>query len=244
MKKLIYFFIASAAFILSSCENDNYDEPDAGIQGTVTDLITGKPLLTEQPNGFEIRNKEISWTGTDVVLEDPDIYSRKFWGRADGTYTNTKMFASTYQITPINGHFHSVEIQTVELKSGKMTTVDFSVLPYVSFSNASIVKDPANPLGIIATFTVNVHATDDEPATIRNYRLFATSRSPYVGPSVFDDAVSSTNVALTETQLGTVITLKKSGYVHGTTYYLRIGARCKESPQDRYNLTEIVKLEF
>ncbi|KAA6336422.1 hypothetical protein EZS27_015417 [termite gut metagenome] len=244
MKKLIFLFIASA-LILSSCENDNYAEPDAGIQGTVTDIITGKSLLTEQPNGFQIRNKEISWNGTDIVIDDPDLYSRKFWGRADGTFTNTKMFAATYQITPVNGAFHTVDIQTVELKSGKMTTIDFNVLPYVSFSNVSIVKDPANSLGIIATFTVNVHATESEPATIRNYRLFATNRSPYVGAFAFDDAVSSANdVALTPAQLGNPITIKQAGFVKGKTYYLRLGARCKESPQDRYNMTEIVKLEF
>ena len=229
----------------ASCENDNYAEPDAGIQGTLTDEITGKPLSTEQPSGFQIRNKEISWTGTDIVLTDPNLYARHFWGRADGTYTNTKMFAATYQITPVNGPFHKVAIQEVGLKSGTMTTVDFSVLPYVSLTDATIEKDPANSLGIVATFTVNVHATDAEPATIRNYRLFATNRSPYVGASVFDDAVSSaSDVALTPAQLGTPITLKKTGFEKGKTYYLRIGARCKESPQDRYNFTEIVKIEF
>ncbi|MDR3093228.1 MAG: DUF3823 domain-containing protein [Bacteroidales bacterium] len=244
MKKLIYFLMASS-LLLASCENDNYDEPDAGLQGTLTDEMTGKPLVTEQPNGFQIRNKEISWTGTDIVLDNPELYARYFWGRADGTFTNTKMFAATYQITPVNGPFHTVPIREVTLQSGMNPPVDFNVLPYVSFRDVSIVKDPANSQRVIATFTVDVNATADEPATIRNYRLFATSRSPYVGASVFDDDVSSTtDVALKPEQLGMPITMRQTGFVPGKTYYLRIGARCKESPQDRYNLTEIVKIEF
>ena len=71
--------IIAAMCIFASCENDNYDEPDAGLQGTLTDEITGKPLVTEQPNGFQIRNKEISWTGTNIVPDNPEMYARYFW---------------------------------------------------------------------------------------------------------------------------------------------------------------------
>jgi hypothetical protein len=244
MKQLIFLF-AALALILSSCENDNYEAPDAGIQGTLTDVITGKPLLTEQPGGFEIRNKDISWNETDIVIDNPDLYARKFWGRADGTYTNTKLFAVTHQITPINGPFHAVDIKTVTLQSGKITTLDFDVTPYCSFSDVSIEKDPANAGSIIAKFKVNTHSLENDSAAIRNYRLFATYRSSAVSSTVFDDAVSSvSDVALTESDLGALITVKRSGYQTGKTYYIRIGARCKESPQQRYNYTEIVKLDF
>jgi hypothetical protein len=223
-----------AAF--TSCEVDNYALPDATITGTVIDAKTGKGLVTEQPNGFQIRHEQISWSDTPSPLY--------FWGRADGTYTNTKMFAGTYKITPYNGAFVIPEAQTVELKSGSSTQVDFTVTPYLSFGNVSIVKVGST---VEVTFTISKNVSD---ATLNGYRVFATSKTPYVGNNTncYETSVSTGEVALTEDMLDKPIKETLSGFTSGKTYYIRVGARVNaadgHNPSFRYNMTEIVSITF
>lgn len=49
--------------MLVACEPDNYELPDGELKGSVIDVITGNPIQTEQPNGYRIKYKEISWGG-------------------------------------------------------------------------------------------------------------------------------------------------------------------------------------
>jgi hypothetical protein len=250
IKKIILLF--SVILSLSACQIDNYETPDAILNGRIIDDVTNKQLLTEQPNGFEIRNKEISWSAMDVQVDNPEQYAQYFWGKADGSFRNTKMFAGTYQITPYNGPFHLAEMQTVELSPGKETDLTFHVTPYVSFSNVSIEKDPTVANGAVLTFTIRTHPTEEQPATFRNYWIFATNRTTLVGNNAFDEIVSSfADETLAPQQLadlaaGKPVTIikKTSGFVKGKTYYIRVGARCKETPKERYNMTEVKSLIF
>ncbi|MDR3093485.1 MAG: DUF3823 domain-containing protein [Bacteroidales bacterium] len=252
MKKKILFF--SIVLLISACQIDNYDAPDAILTGRVIDNVTGKQLLTEQPNGFQIRNKELSWSGMDIQEDNPEQYAQYFWGKADGSFRNAKMFAGTYQITPSNGPFHLADaaMQTVELSPGKETDLTFHVTPYISFSDVSIEKDPSASNGIVATFTIRTHPTEGEPATFKNYRIFATNRTALVGNNAYDEGVSSAiDETLTAAQLAELeacnsvtITKKTKGFVKEKKYAIRIGARCKETPKERYNLSEVIFLDF
>ena len=53
--------------------------------------------------------------------------------RQDGSYSNSKLFAGTYRMIPLEGAFYpyDVEGETVELKNGKMTERNFTVTPYL-----------------------------------------------------------------------------------------------------------------
>ncbi|MDR3093451.1 MAG: DUF3823 domain-containing protein [Bacteroidales bacterium] len=219
--------------------NDNYDEADGIITGTVIDVTTGEGLVTEQPNGFLIYCREDSWTASE---EKP---GQDFWGKADGTFRNTRIFAGSYSVYPKDGPFHPADTIPVEIRSGKETKVNFEVTPYCSFSEVVIEKSTTNSQAVVVSFKVNTHALPGEPATIRNYRIFASNRTQFVGNNVYDESVSSpSDVALTESDLGTTITVTATGFQAGKTYYIRIGARCKESPQSRYNMTRVVSLSF
>jgi hypothetical protein len=112
-----------------------------------------------------------------------------------------------------------------------------------------IVKDPNVANGIMATFTVHTHIeyaadTVKTEATIRNYQLFASSCTRHVGINAYNGEVSIGEIALTSEELKTAITVRKTGFRVGKTYYLRLGARCWESPEARYNFTQLVKLDF
>jgi hypothetical protein len=264
MKKIHYILglltIATGTLFVS-CGVDNYDLPDATLTGTVTDIITGKPLITEQPDGFRVRNEEISWS--DNPLQE------HFWGKADGTYRNTKMFPGKYRITLVEGPFVQPEPVIVDLKSNQTVTQNFTVTPYVSFSDVSIEKYVPAGDSVKVTFKLSRNA-----GTIKDYRIFATDQTPLVGMTYFDSKFSDPHYwtstyeekknpdgtgtgifewvdrdnskaiwTLTNADLGTTITATLKGYVPGHKYWIRIGACCNES-NGRYNLTEVKELAF
>jgi hypothetical protein len=215
-----------------SCEYDNYEAPDGTLTGSVIDAVTGKPVLTEQPNGFRIQYKEISWSET--------ASNQYFWGKPDGTFNYTRLFAGTYEITAVEGAFVASETQTVEIKSGGVTTATFTVTPYVSFSNVSIVKEGA--ASVKATFTINRNVSTAEPV---DYRIFASSKTPYIGTnsggSESDVSLSATPFSVDD--LGKPIEVTLNNYVAGKTYYIRIGARCANG-SNRYNMTEVITVQM
>ncbi|MDR1408412.1 MAG: DUF3823 domain-containing protein [Tannerella sp.] len=233
MKKTHSILFACGACIaacLISCETDNYSGPDGTITGRVIDALSGNPILTEQPDGFRIRYDEISWSENPVA--------QYFWGKADGTFNNTKLFAGTYEITPVEGAFVTPEPKTVEVKQGGTVTVDFTVTPYISFHNVSIVKDGATTVRVSFTPTKNVASTKPQ-----DYRIFASSKTPYVGTIVFESDISTEAVALSDDDMGRPVSVTLDNYVPGRKYYIRAGARCENSA-GRYNMTETVEIQM
>ena len=63
MKRISLLMCMMFALGMMSCGDiDNMDGPDAAISGCLIDDVTGKPLITEQPNGFRIKMVETSWS--------------------------------------------------------------------------------------------------------------------------------------------------------------------------------------
>ena len=54
MKKISLIFAIFPLLMTSCFQLDNYDAPDAGIDGTLIDIETGSPVYTEQPDGCRI----------------------------------------------------------------------------------------------------------------------------------------------------------------------------------------------
>ena len=60
MKKNILFVLLTV--LLSSCfELDNYDAPNAGINGSLIDSETGEVVYTEQPDGCRIKLLDLGY---------------------------------------------------------------------------------------------------------------------------------------------------------------------------------------
>jgi hypothetical protein len=228
MKRINILYILCMAVFLFACEIDNYDAPDAGISGTVIDATTGKGIITEQPNGFQIYYKEIS-------DQYPNAQFRTFWGKADGSFANTKLFASKYEVYPGSGAFIIPDHQTVTLAAGKDQQVNFTVIPYVSITGVSVTKSGSNDINVSFKLTKNA-------GTILDYRIFATNRTPLVG-SEATDGVGGNAVALSDDDLEKTITVTRTGFASGK-YWIRVGARCKEAPSSRYNMSEIFEITF
>ena len=91
MKKISLIFAIFPLLMTSCFQLDNYDAPDAGIDGTLIDIETGSPVYTEQPDGCRIELMDLSY-------ENPTPL--QFWAKADGTFRNVALFSGDYDVTP------------------------------------------------------------------------------------------------------------------------------------------------
>ena len=228
MKRIKLFSLCLlAAFGVSCADVDNYDAPEETIRGTVTDLITGEPLVTEQPNGFRIQLAEISWS------DNPQL--EYFWGKADGTFQNTRLFPGTYEVTPIEGPFFDVEAKTVEVKG--VTEVNFEVMPYLHVT-ASIQR---NGETLNVTYNIERQRVGEK---IIDARVFV-STNPNVGSNILDNDLSPMrdfSSTPDEEVLGATYQETITGLEVGRTYYVRVGART-DAGDKRYNFTKTVELQ-
>jgi hypothetical protein len=139
MKKIKFITCICAllalSFAFSGCEIDNYDGPDAGIEGTIFDHL-GNPFEASHGAGL-IRSREISWTGG----EDGYIGNRTLYVQQDGTFRNTRMFSGTYRLLPMGGAFFPfdpVHLETnnagveLEIRRGQTPRIDFTVTPFLT----------------------------------------------------------------------------------------------------------------
>jgi hypothetical protein len=227
MKK--YMIICLLAGLCFSCDKlDTYGEPKETLTGAVIDVTTDQPIRTEQPNGYRLRLMELSWSDNPQPLY--------FWGKADGTFHNSKVFAGEYEITPVEGAFFQPAPQTVNIKGA--TKVEFTVTPYLSVSAEQITL-----AGNELTVRYRISRTQ-EGDKIYDSRVFV-STNPNVGTNVFTNSLSPLRDLRSmddATVLQTVFEEKISGFETGKTYYIRIGARTNNFSL-RYNFTETVKID-
>lgn len=230
MKKIfINLFFLSTAIFLHSCEIDNYDGPNASLQGTIYDA-DDKPMQLEQGTGTgRIQMDEISWSEAPVPL----FFSLKL----DGTYSNTKVFAATYVATLRDGAFYPIEGDTITVTGN--TTHDFHVVPYL---NVEWVGEPQllsdNKVTATFKFKRNPGPAGEPMPDLLDYQLFI-SNTPYVGNNNFDPSRVASAVAVANNMENTNITITSlQPMKYETTYYVRIGVRVNDTYRS-YNYTPV-----
>jgi len=230
MNRTIYSILAAAATILgvASCKPDTYSLPDGTLHGKLI-CPDGSTLITEQPNGFRIRLNEIVDGSISTLPQD-------FWGKADGTFNNTRIFKGNYIVQPIEGAFLTVD--PVEVEIGSDTEIDFYVTPLCTI-NADISNSGAD---LIARYRIE---KDPSAGKIIRARVLVSKWNPNVGMNHMDyenvrelSAIDDATVQKT-TYTDSILDILEAG----VTYYVRIAALC-ENNSGRYNLSEVVKLEM
>ena len=231
MKKISLLMCMLFALGMMSCGDiDNMEGPNAAIAGSLIDETTNKPIISEQPNGFRIKMVETSWSESAT----PEY----FWGKADGTFKNTKIFSATYDVQPVEGAFFSVEPVSVTIK--KSENIDFKVTPYLSIHPKKVE---------IAGDVIEVEWTISRPKVgdkILDTRVFVVHDNPNVGTNYFTTALSpmiDLSSVPDEEVLSTTYKQTITGLTKGKTYYVKVGARTDNSSK-RYNFAETVKLEY
>ena len=80
----------------ASCETDNYDAPEAGITGTIY-TPDGNPMqVGAGKTSMQIKIVERSFAKDGATVVTPQYLNL----RQEGTYTNEKLFAGTYEVEP------------------------------------------------------------------------------------------------------------------------------------------------
>lgn len=210
------------AFV-ESCGMDDYPEPGETLEGAVIDCFTNEPIVTEQPNGYRIKMEDIGWSDNSVPWY--------FWGKADGTFQNTKVYASKYIVTPVEGAFMPVEGVTLDIKG----TVEhnFVVTPYVSID---VVEIKGEDGCIKVTYSV----TNNGDSDLQDAMIYVAKDNPNIGANFSDKSVKRT---LKNADSGVQFTNEVTGLEPGETYYVRVAARAKNS-SNRYNMTKAVKVDL
>ncbi|WP_316769910.1 DUF3823 domain-containing protein [Pedobacter frigiditerrae] len=219
MKRITYYIaICLALLTASSCSKfDNYAAPDQTVKGVVTDAGTGKPIQTEVTTtdgsmtaGTRVRLVETSYSPTAT----PQFLA----SRQDGSFTNTKLFAATYTMTP-EGAFVPPTPKVVEVKGGT-TEVNFAVEPFLR------VEWVGEPTYDAATGKVNAQYTIVRGTANAAYQdaigdcVLYLNNTPYVGNTNFTLFTRPATPALTVTNSVASPVLPK-----GREIFLRVGAR-------------------
>ena len=245
MKKSIILFDALLAltFGFTSCEMDNYDEPEARIIGKIVDQ-NGQPFQCAQGKGsVSLRITETSYANGDesivVVPQDLNI-------KQDGTFENIHLFAGTYTVVPWQGAFFENDdesfAQTVQLKNGTTSEVNFTVTPYLSLE---WVKEPYldgadGKLKASFRFKRNSKTGYSQPDLLDCCMWI--SRTQYAGTEG-DGNYTPNALKITANQEGQEIQLEsKIAIKYSMTYWVRIGARCNDKYQ-KYNFTDIKEIK-
>lgn len=225
-KHILLLSFAGILFLLSSCSKnlDNYQAPNAGVYGSIIDSVTRQPLQTEEPNGFRVRLMDEQYANPIPI---------DFWGMANGSFKNTKVFAGAYKVIPIQGAFFPPDTQGVKISG--MTQVNFTVTPYLSIS-ASVDSTVANR--IITTYRLSRARTADKIRVCESL----VSRVPAVSSTVFDAVISHNLSAVTDSAaLSVQYTDTIAGLKSGSVYYVRVGARTNNSA-NRFNYSPVFKV--
>ncbi|HMI03039.1 MAG TPA: hypothetical protein VK541_11190 [Pedobacter sp.] len=232
--KQLTIYIMLAALLIACKKNDNYAEPDAGINVTVIDNMTNKPLESERPNGTIIKMIELKY---------PYCSTCGRWDMGpDGIWNNTKQFAGDYKVLPVEGPFlPTIDTQRVTLKSNTKAMLNFVITPYL---NVIATATPTTG-GVSISYTI---ARSTVAGKITESRTMV-SNIPTVTTTVFDvingsnkTTVRSHTAVIDETVLSTTYTDVYTGLETGRTYYIRAAARTASSVKYNYSPTLTIKV--
>jgi hypothetical protein len=224
MKKILFLISSILLLIIvySCVKLDTYDLPGETLQGTLTDA-GGNPYISEEPNGFQIR---MYYSGSKTP--------RDFWGKADGTFLNTKIFKGTYKILPWNGAFFPMDTVVQEISG--ITTNNFTVKPFltINVTFTQVGKD------LQATYTISQAAGAGK---ITAARLLVTKWNPRVGMNYSDKSVTRTLSGIPDaTIVTTPYTDIITGYLEsGVTYYARVAVLSTNS-LGKYNFSAVQQI--
>lgn len=240
-------FIATLLTLASCSFEDNYEGPNANFHGALIDVNTNKPMPVEQPNGFQIQFRELSW--------GPDAASQKFEGKPDGTfnfdylfgYTDKKYEGSvykvaTYEVQPINGAFVMVgqAKDTIEVLPNKRVEVNFQVNPYIVLN---LISSELNDTTLTVKYSMMRPVF--QTSKIGASAVVISSRTKYLSASLnaggWEDKYTARKQApnLITYADNTVIT-ETIKLNHGKKYWMRLAAKSTKSAY--WNYTETTEL--
>lgn len=232
MKKIIQWAgILCSIVTLASCSVDNYEQPNATLQGQAIDKETGELILQDiGENGSKIEIIEQGYaTQTSQYLHF----------KTDGTYCDQGFFEGTYLIRATQANFVPLDEDAIITVKGT-TVFDFETLPYCRIAVDSIGFN-SKKQQVWASF--RVERTLDEK--LKTVRLFC-DQNPNVSLSMNTYGDNACRLDVDAYNLASqtfVLKMDVDGLEDGEEYWFRIGA-LSNAAQARYNYAPAVKLKI
>ncbi|WP_165021442.1 DUF3823 domain-containing protein [Dysgonomonas sp. ZJ279] len=217
MKKKYFSILILFAFVFSSCEKDNYDEPKSDLKGRVV-TNTGETLGVR---GTENALQMQLWQDGYDNYESIEVYINQ-----DGTFA-AKVFDGQYKLVTRDNNGPWVNDRDTLLVTVKgSTSVEYIVKPYFTLSN-EVFKVTDNIL--TATFDVSQFTAVAD----RNIERITL----YVGKTVFVDDSFKDKTQNAETPVigSNTISMDISSINH-PVLYARIGIRISGVDQMLYTV--------
>ena len=227
-----YIAVIICLLLATSCEVDNYDGPNASVQGAILDQ-NNQPFHIDQ-NSEYIRMREVSWAAGD---ENIFTANRTIPVMQDGTYNHTRQFAGDYLMFPTNGNFFPFyeaddEIRDTEeagvlVKISGVTTQNFNVTPYLTIEwvvEPRVVDN--NYIECVVRFTRNQKPGFNMPALrFGNMRISRTKYPSRANLSEF----APPQLTVTNDMEGQDITFRTQIPVKwtGIDYYIQVVMNCQ-----------------
>lgn len=145
MKKTLYFLSLFTSLVLfaTSCEIDNYPQPDSQVFGAIRDSVGGALVETDLNSGSQIGAYEQGYA-TPVL--------RNWVVKQNGEYRNNLVYSNTYNFVFQSCNFFPDTV-TGEVINPGANERDFLVVPYIRIKNPTITYDAvANKIN--ATFSI------------------------------------------------------------------------------------------
>jgi len=229
MKKIFYLIFIIGAFLVSatSCEIDNYPEPDAQVYGGIRDIIGGGLVETDMNSGSMIGVKELGQYAANPT--------RKTWYiMQNGEYRKNLVYSNEYAFDFTSCNFFPFDT-TLTVKPGE-NEIDFIVTPYIRIKNLSITHDAvANKIN--ATFSLEAGAPTVKVGRVSLYAWTDIYVGEYVKKTLVNGTGQPTRTLTGAAQTidpATVYTLSidlaananttRNGFGIHRNYYFRVGA--------------------
>lgn len=242
---LKYIFLIPVLLLATSCEKDNYAEPEAGIFGQVYDHH-GNPLQVAIGQGsMSIRIVERSFAQGDTSKVVTPQYLNL---HQDGSFINNKLFAGVYEANPHQGPFYEAldedqapYTEIVDLSNGKRSQVNFTVTPFLTLE---WVKEPfiATDGKIYASFKFHRNKKAGYEMPDLNDCCIWISRTQYCGPEGDGNYTPATTKLTPDMEDQEILLSSKIAIKYANHYWIRIGARCNDIYQ-KYIFTDIKELD-
>jgi hypothetical protein len=210
----------------SSCvKKDNFDAPDASLEGSLIEEGTKSNIQTCTGN-VNIRLEQLNWSETPAPQDIPI--------KIDGSFKNSKLFKG--------GAFWATE--PVEIDINKGTKQDFQLIPYVLITNLrhELIGD-----SLKLNFDMEAPIESGLPTIIEIQPFVNTTRLVGPGASIFDFSdlvktpVNKEWVDFTPAEKSREIIIPD--LIRGRTFFVRVGVRFNDNEKNS-NLSEVIEINI
>lgn len=232
--KIISTFILGMFVLLglSSCvKEDNYDGPNASLQGNVFQDGTDSTVQTCAGN-FSIELEQLSWSSTPTPQYIPI--------KTDGTYENTELFSGHYRVAIHGGAFWPIDSTEMDIAEG--SKYDFKLTPYLLLTNFTAVLTDSTTLKL----DFNLQAPIDGIPKVLEIQPYVNT-TEIVGPGASIYNYSDVNKITVGKEWADFTDADKSqeiiipNLIPGRIFYVRAGVKFDNNDKSS-NLTNIIKI--